>query len=210
MDRREKAFAVLPVRCVQPDPSACPRNLAAGGSARGAVVHETPNLEQFVGVFLDPGRSYPAPTIHSAAELRLTISPEPHAADNGSAPSTSAAAIRAGVPAYSRRVDVGLKKLGCLRCRVLLRVRGVGAARGAGPLQLPVVVLGDFPAGWLVFAGGLYSVVASAEAAEVRFFGQSVRKMGGVVDVGASGGLGAAGESAGAIACTDEIGECCG
>ena len=70
-----------------------------------------------------------------------------------------------------------------------------------------VVVLGDFPAGWLVFAGGLYSVVASAEAAEVGFFGCAVGVSGGVVDVGACGGLGAAGESAGAVAGADEVGE---
>src|SRR5882757_11578669 len=89
-------------------------------------------------------------------------------------------------------------------------VRDVRASGGAGPLQLSALALGDFPAGRLVFAGGLYSVVTSADAAEVGFFGCAVGVSGGVVDVGACGGLGAAGESAGAVPGADEIGQCCG
>src|SRR5882757_7835724 len=86
-------------------------------------------------------------------------------------------------------------------------VRDVRASGGAGPLQLSALALGDFPAGRLVFAGGLYSVVASAEAAEVGFFGCAVGVSGGVVDVGAAGGLGAAGKAAGAVPGADEVGE---
>src|SRR3984957_14157210 len=84
---------------------------------------------------------------------------------------------------------------------VLVRVGGVGASGGRGPAEDAGAGLGEGPAGVL-----LEAVVAAADGAEVAGAGQpALVEWDRVVEVGAPGGLAAAGAAAGVVAGGDVL-----